>query len=75
MTSKIGTSIIPHRKRMIKEYLYHAYEYNWLLAEGHLSGGLSPSDHREFIWHGQEMEKLEKVLDALYSGWDAGLNT
>jgi len=69
-----GSSIIPPVKRMIQEYNFHAIQYNDLLGDGHLNEGLSRSKSEEFEWHGNEMEKLGKVLDAIAPGWHNGIS-
>ena len=68
------TSLIPPKERLIKEYWTHANMYEHLNSNAYLNDWISEADSQEMNWHGDEMEKLGKVLDALYPNWDKKVN-
>ena len=68
---RINTSIIPSKERMVAEYKEHVRECEWYESDGQLDELYrSDKEIRLDNWHEQEMLKLEKVLDALYLGWN-----
>lgn len=59
-------SIIPSRRQLMAEYRRCSNEYEWLNAKDCWA---TVDESRACYWHGNEMEKLAKVLDALHPGW------
>ena len=68
---QLGTSILPPKDRLINELNYHEREQAILQQDFHLDDWASEADCRRCDWHEREADKLSRVLDALYPGWDA----
>ena len=65
-----GTSIIPPKEKLIREYRYHVRGYDHFESKFHLDDWASAEDCAACDWHEKEMNKLALVLEALYPGWD-----
>lgn len=70
---QVETSIIPPKARMVTEYKKHAYHYDWITRNAYLDDWITDEDGDKLRWHDRETDKLKKVLDALYPGWEKDL--